>query len=80
MTRYSHEDKTGLLARILSDNSDHSARPFLHAPAMRRIGKSTTIKMLPAMAGGDRELFQGMAVNEPGLLSTLERELIRSFN
>jgi len=52
------------LLRILSDNSDHSARPFLHAPAMRRIGKSMTIKMLAAMAGGDRELFQGMAVNE----------------
>jgi len=66
MTRYSYVDKTDLLARILSDNPDHSAGQFLHAPAMRRIGKSTTIKMLAAMAGGDRELFQGMAVNEPG--------------
>jgi hypothetical protein len=33
---------------------------------MRRIGKSTTIKMLAAMAKGDRELFQGMTVNKPG--------------
>lgn len=36
---------------------------FVHAPAMRRSGKSTTISMLAAMARGERELFEGMDVN-----------------
>ena len=58
MTRYSYVDKTGLLARILSDDPDHSAGQFLHAPAMRRIGKSTTIKMLAAMAGEIESYFK----------------------
>jgi hypothetical protein len=68
LKRYKYVDKTGLLARILTDDPKHSPGQFLHAPAMRRIGKSTTIRFLAAMARGDKktkELFEGMAVNEP---------------
>jgi hypothetical protein len=36
---------------------------FLHAPAMRRVGKSTTVDMLAAMARGEKEMFEGYAVN-----------------
>ena len=53
-------DKTHLLAKIMN----FTATPtFIHAPAMRRIGKTTTIDMLEAMAQGQRDMFEGMAVN-----------------
>ena len=53
-------DKTHLLAKIMN----YTATPtFLHAPAMRRIGKTTTVNLLEAMARGEREMFEGMAVN-----------------
>jgi hypothetical protein len=67
LKRYAYVDKTHLLARILTDDPRHSPGQFLHTPAMRRIGKSTTIRFLAAMARGDKktkELFEGMAVNE----------------
>ena len=53
-------DKTFLLAKILSKDT----HDFIVAPGMRRVGKSTTVKMLAAMARGERELFDGMDVNK----------------
>jgi hypothetical protein len=66
LKRYLYVDKTYLLAKILSDDPYYSPGQFLHAPAMRRIGKSTTLKMLAAMARGEKNLFDGMVVNKPG--------------
>jgi hypothetical protein len=40
--------------------------PFIFAPSMRRIGKSVTVNMLAAMASGQRDMFNGYAVNNPG--------------
>jgi hypothetical protein len=39
---------------------------YIFAPSMRRIGKSATLDMLEAMASGQRDMFNGYAVNNPG--------------
>lgn len=58
---YAYVDKTDLLARIMAVNAT-----FIFAPSMRRIGKSATVNMLAAMASGQRDMFDGYAVNNPG--------------
>ena len=61
LKKFKYVDKTHLLAKIMSEQEP----TFIHAPAMRRIGKSTTVQMLHLMAQGHRDLFAGMAVNAP---------------
>ncbi len=71
--RFAYVDKTHLLARILSNEYEITSGVFLHAPAMRRVGKSTTIAMLAAMAKGDMEMFDGMAVSKPDSPFVIEK-------
>lgn len=61
LKEFKYVDKTHFLAQILSKEQPQ----FIHAPAMRRIGKSTTIDMLEEMVKGNREPFEGYAVNKP---------------
>jgi len=61
--------ETLLLIRVVFKNEIHwlfSASKFIFAPSMRRIGKSVAVNMLAAMASGDRNIFNGYAVNNPG--------------
>lgn len=61
LKEFKYVDKTHLLAKILSTEES----TYILAPAMRRIGKSMTIDIMYEMAKGNRELFEGMAVNKP---------------
>jgi hypothetical protein len=62
LQQYKYVDKTALLARIMAKGPSNPGT-FLHAPAMRRVGKSTTVDMLAAMARGEKHKFEGMDVN-----------------
>ena len=57
---FKYIDKTSLLAKIMNSTETPT---FIHAPSMRRIGKTVTIEMLDAMARGKRDMFAGMKVN-----------------
>ena len=56
-------DKTNLLARLLTDKGVDLG-VFLFIPARRRVGKSSAMDMLAAMAKGEKEYFQGYAVSK----------------
>jgi hypothetical protein len=74
LQQYKYVDKTALLARIMAKGPSNPGT-FLHAPAMRRVGKSTTVKMLAAMARGEKDMFEGMQVNaEDSLFQIGERD------
>ena len=55
-------DKTAMVAQALFDKRENK---FLVATSMRRSGKSMIIKMMAAMARGERAAFDGYAVNHP---------------
>jgi hypothetical protein len=55
--RFTYIDKTLLLAKIMSGPDQ-----YVFAPAPRRMGKSLTVKMLGALARGERDKFEGMAI------------------
>jgi hypothetical protein len=59
---FKYVDKTPMLAKIMGNAGEQC----ILAPAMRRIGKTTTVAMLAAMARGEREKFVHYAVGTPG--------------
>jgi hypothetical protein len=57
--RFTYVDKTPLLAKIMTGPDQ-----YVFAPAPRRMGKSLTVKMLGAIARGEKDKFAGMAIAE----------------
>ena len=60
-SKYRYVDKSLMQAELLFS----SPAKYSLLPAMRRVGKSTTLRQLAAMARGEKDKFKGYAVTAP---------------